>query len=148
MLFPYGSATEQFRTRLYCSLSVITGYAAFSLFAFDVALVPRKLRLDPPNMTSANAKISPLTIGVTVFVRRRRASIRQTPKKNVTAIVLFIFFLSCFLPRPIGNTEAVYDAANYRLAKRLRLGIMLIVYLYCNERDNIFNVSFFLYLEP
>src|ERR1039458_869077 len=113
MLFPYGSAGEQFRTSLCCSPSVITGYAAFSLFAFDVALVPRKPRLDPPNMTSANAKISPLTIGVIVFVRRRRARIRQTPKKNVTAIVLFVFSLMLF-SRPIGNAEVVYDAANYR----------------------------------
>ena len=75
------------------------------------------------------------------------ASIRQTPKKTVTAIVLFIFFSHVF-SRLIGNTEAVDDAANYRLAERLRLGIMLIVYLYCNKRNNIFNISFLLYLEP
>ena len=120
MPFPYSSAGEQFRSRLCCSLSVITGYAVFSLVAFDVALVPRKPRLDPPNIISANAKINPLTIGVIVFARRRRASIRQTPKKNVTAIVLFILFLSCFFPRPFSNTKSVYDAANYRLAERLR----------------------------
>jgi hypothetical protein len=30
----------------------------------------------------------------------------------------------------------------------LRSGIMLIVYLYCNKRNNIFNISFLLYLQP